>query len=149
MYPCDRSKAPPKANYFELEPLRSKSVPPPRKREFLIDNLLVRSPFINKMIWWTRLAPWEFEFSFPGSLISTFLASGSNRDWSMNHFLGWHALNSRVPSGEMANLQPRFSRIPSCSHGPPAPTDNDPLPIGDWGSGSPLTVKGLRSRVVG
>ena len=26
------------------------------------------------MIRWTGLAPWEFEFSFPGSLTSTFLA---------------------------------------------------------------------------
>ena len=26
------------------------------------------------MIWWTGLAPWEFEWSFPGSLTSTFLA---------------------------------------------------------------------------
>ena len=25
------------------------------------------------MIWWTGLAPWEFEFPFPGSLTSTFL----------------------------------------------------------------------------
>ena len=25
------------------------------------------------MVWWTGLAPWEFEFPFPGSLISTFL----------------------------------------------------------------------------
>ena len=25
------------------------------------------------MIWWTSLAPWEFEFPFPGSLTSTFL----------------------------------------------------------------------------
>jgi hypothetical protein len=24
------------------------------------------------MVWWTGLAPWEFEFPFPGSLISTF-----------------------------------------------------------------------------
>jgi len=28
------------------------------------------------MIWWTGLAPWEFEFPFPGSLISTFRAGG-------------------------------------------------------------------------
>jgi len=27
------------------------------------------------MIWWTGLAPWEFEFPFPGSLISTFLVA--------------------------------------------------------------------------
>ena len=25
------------------------------------------------MLWWTGLAPWEFEFPFPGSLIYTFL----------------------------------------------------------------------------
>ena len=25
------------------------------------------------VIWWTGLAPWEFDFSFPGSLTSTFL----------------------------------------------------------------------------
>jgi hypothetical protein len=25
------------------------------------------------MIWWTGLAPWEFEFPFPGSRISAFL----------------------------------------------------------------------------
>ena len=42
------------------------------QREFLIDNLLVRIHFIIKMIWRTGLAPWEFEFPFPGSLTSTF-----------------------------------------------------------------------------
>ena len=40
-------------------------------REFLIENLPVRIHFIIEMIWWTGLAPWEFEFSSPGSLIST------------------------------------------------------------------------------
>ena len=39
-----------------------------------IDNLLVRIHFIIVMIRWTGLAPWEFEFPFPGSLTSTFLA---------------------------------------------------------------------------
>jgi hypothetical protein len=43
------------------------------EREFFIDNLLVRIHFIIEMIWWTGLAPWEFEFSFPGGLISTLL----------------------------------------------------------------------------
>jgi len=42
-------------------------------REFFIDNLLVRIHFIIEMIWWTGLAPWEFEFPFPGSLVSTLL----------------------------------------------------------------------------
>jgi len=30
------------------------------------------------MIKWTGLAPWEFEFPFPGSLTSTFLVTGAN-----------------------------------------------------------------------
>jgi len=44
-----------------------------REREFFTDNLLVRIHFIIEMIRWTGLAPWEFEFPFPGSLTSTFL----------------------------------------------------------------------------
>ena len=43
--------------------------------ELFFDNLLVRIHFIIEMIWWTGLAPWEFEFPFPGSLTSTFLIS--------------------------------------------------------------------------
>ena len=42
------------------------------EREFFIENLLVRIHFIIVMIRWTGLAPWEFEFSFQGSLTSTF-----------------------------------------------------------------------------
>ena len=38
-----------------------------REKEFFIDNLLVRIYFIIVMIRWTGLAPWEFEFPFPGS----------------------------------------------------------------------------------
>ena len=44
-----------------------------RERKFFIDNLLVRIHFIVEMIWWTGLTPWESEFPFPCSLISTFL----------------------------------------------------------------------------
>ena len=43
------------------------------REEFFIDNLLVRIHFINVMIRWIGLAPWEFEFPFPGSFTSTFL----------------------------------------------------------------------------
>ena len=46
---------------------------PASEREFLIDNLLVRVHFMIVVIRWTGLAPWEFEFPFPGSLTSTFL----------------------------------------------------------------------------
>jgi len=48
-----------------------------REREFFVDNLLVRIHFIIVMMRWTGLAPWEFEFPFPGSLASTFLDDGS------------------------------------------------------------------------
>ena len=43
------------------------------EREFFLDNLLVRIYFIVQIICWTVLAPLEFEFPFPGSLIPTFL----------------------------------------------------------------------------
>ena len=43
------------------------------KREFFIDNLLARIPFIIVIIRLTGLAPWDFSFPFPGSLTSTFL----------------------------------------------------------------------------
>ena len=49
------------------------------EREFVIDDLLVRIHFIIVMIRWTGLAPWEFEFPFPGSLTSTFLEGGRQR----------------------------------------------------------------------
>jgi hypothetical protein len=38
---------------------------PCRERDFFIDNLLVRIHVIIVMIWWTGLAPWEFEYPFP------------------------------------------------------------------------------------
>ena len=57
------------------EQVLRRSCPEPREREFFIDNLLVRIHFIIVMIRWTGLAPWEFEFPFPGSLTSTFLAN--------------------------------------------------------------------------
>ena len=44
----------------------------PPERQFFTDDLLVRIHFIIVMIRWTGLAPWEFEFPFPSSLIFTF-----------------------------------------------------------------------------
>ena len=43
------------------------------ERGFFVVNLLVQTHFIIEMIWWTGLAPWEFEFPFPGNHTSTFL----------------------------------------------------------------------------
>ena len=36
-----------------------------RAAAFYIESLPVRIHFIFEMIWWTGLAPWEFEFPFP------------------------------------------------------------------------------------
>ena len=47
-----------------------------REREFFVGNLLVRVHVIIVMVRGAGLAPWEFEFSFPGRLTSTFLAAG-------------------------------------------------------------------------
>ena len=46
-----------------------------REREFLIDHLPVQIHLIIVMIRWNGLAPWEFEFPFPGSLTSSFLVN--------------------------------------------------------------------------
>jgi len=55
------------------------------EREFFIDNLLVRIHLIIVMIRWTGLAPWEFEFPFPGSLISTSLMVVTKSPLSAGH----------------------------------------------------------------
>ena len=52
--------------YAEFARQRSPAEPHARDREFVIDNLLVRILFIIVLIRWTGLAPWEFEFPFPG-----------------------------------------------------------------------------------
>jgi len=49
------------------------------EREFVIDNLLVRIHVIIVMIRWTGLAPWEYEFPFPGSRTSTMMGPACAR----------------------------------------------------------------------
>ena len=63
------------AKEAEKDKTRLTSPPPCLEREFFIDDLLVRDHFIIVMIRWIGVVPWEFEFLFPGSLTSTFLAS--------------------------------------------------------------------------
>ena len=50
------------------------SQPVQDREDFFLDNLLVRIH-----IWWTGLAPWEFEFPFTGSLTSTFLRQSNHQ----------------------------------------------------------------------
>ena len=68
--------------------------PPSPEKEFLIDNLLVRLHFIIEIFQWTGLAPWEFEFRFPGSQISTFLVCGGMPDADSSRLLGAYEANS-------------------------------------------------------
>jgi len=76
---CRDSSVPCGTGCFDLgagEPLSLDSAsqePKRRKREFFIDNLLVRIHFTIVVIRWTGLASWEPELTFPGSLTSTFL----------------------------------------------------------------------------
>jgi len=64
---------PPLVQVRKTRTFLSRYLPPALEREIFIDNLLVRMHFIIVMIRRTGLAPWEFEFPFPGSLTSTFL----------------------------------------------------------------------------
>jgi len=72
----------------ELRDLRITSLSGEREREFCIDNLLVRIHYIIEMIKWTGLAPCEFEFPFPGSLISTFQGSQEKLSSLSSHIEG-------------------------------------------------------------
>ena len=67
----------------EGAPRRARQGLSPQEKEFVIDNLLVRNHFIIVMIRWTGLAPWEFEFPFPGSLTSTFLVPLRYHFWML------------------------------------------------------------------
>jgi len=67
-----------KADLWEVQLVLEFCYPPLLLRHYyeeivLFDNLLVRNLFIIVMIRWTGLAPWGFEFPFPGSLTPTFL----------------------------------------------------------------------------
>jgi hypothetical protein len=53
------------------------------RERVLYYNLLVRIHFIMVMIGWTGLAPWEFEFPFPGSLTSTLLTQ-NGVEWHLS-----------------------------------------------------------------
>ena len=52
------------------------------QREIVIDNLLVRFHSIIVMTRWTGLAPWDFDFPYPGGLTSTLLACLSTEETS-------------------------------------------------------------------
>ena len=88
--------------------------PGPGARELFVDNLLVRNHFIIVMIWWTGLAPWEFEFPFPGSLTSTFLMAVDDllallrlACPSSNPYRGTSLIRSTPPVGPYSSHMPR------------------------------------------
>jgi len=107
---------------------RRTTVSPTRDREFFIDNLLVRIHFIIVMIWWTGLAPWEFEYPFPGSLTSTFLDSESLvRDLTVGALAQRAAMKVAVYSYEKYDAK-HFGNGTN-----PSPSPSTPQPILDHG----------------
>jgi hypothetical protein len=76
-----------------------------QKREFLIGNLPVRIHFIVVMIRWTGLAPWKFEFPFPGHLTSTFQSGQGARRVSTNAIHG-QLPDTLNPKSSTLNTQP-------------------------------------------
>ena len=67
-----------------------------------IDNLLVRIHFIVVMIRWTGLAPWEFEFPFPGSL-------------TPSGMLHPNLLYSKVPTGLTERTHTSRTKLQICT----------------------------------
>ena len=88
------------------------------KREFVIDNLLVRIHFIIVIIRWTGLAPGEFEFPFLGSLASTFLGNvymcnGSN--FAVRVPQWGEDMNACIADGKMFRGNPVHAPPSKCS----------------------------------
>ena len=66
------------------------ALPPRQERDSFIVILLVRIHLIVEVIWWTGLAPCEFEFSFPGSLMftsqATYCCMAPEIPWTLTPF---------------------------------------------------------------
>ena len=77
------------------------------KREFFIDNLLVRIHSIIVMIRWTGLAPWEFEFLFPDSIPSNFLSGGVRAGAAVWIYRGYSKVRTHTALGPYGRSVPR------------------------------------------
>ena len=78
------------------------------RKEFLTDNLLVRMNFIIQMIWWTGLAPWEFE----GSLISTLLEEWRHEEWRHEELTSRsESIPDAASTSPPANARPLFNSV--------------------------------------
>ena len=65
--------------------LRPRSISTQREKKS-IDNLLVRIRVTIWMMRWNGLEPWEFEFPFPGSLISTHVSLGNETYYTIGSY---------------------------------------------------------------
>ena len=79
----------------------------PAKREFFVDNLLVRIHSIIQMILVDR--PWamEVEFSFQGSLIPTFLVSRTSTLWGADRRAAVRVVGAGFRDSERASERAR------------------------------------------
>ena len=82
----------------------------------MIDNLLVRIHLVIEMIWWTDLAPWEFDFRHLVELViqhgwksfvhykSKFLVTTTSRQLTFDEIYGRIFLRTQLCGGEEASL---------------------------------------------
>jgi hypothetical protein len=87
---------------------------PEGERESFLENLLVQIQFIIEMIWWTGLAPWEFEFPSLRSLISTFLVN--TREVRENRGSASKRRGNDAKGFEDFNLRAKARSWPCLSH---------------------------------
>ena len=120
----------------------------PLKGEFLIDSLLVRNQLIIVMMRWSGFAPWEFEFSLPASLTSTFLVVFLNLLGSTDQnplcVLKLYVLNRDLGNARLAFLNPSRHSLNRPPSWPPCPSS--PFSASDAGSMS-ISPAGSKSDI--
>ena len=77
----------------------------PRNQVHPFHQSAIRIHFVIVMTWWMGLAPWEFEFPFPGSLISVYLPTSGTPILPIGTADGYVALQQR-PAGSECDLRP-------------------------------------------
>ena len=118
----------------------SRNMAPGLEFGFFIDNLLIRNHFIIEMIWWTGLAPWEFECPFPGSIIHTFLS------W----FGVWvSGLGAEVSGCGVQGSESRISGVRSIAHGRGLRVEGAGNRVRDYNPGSAFRFQGSEFRESG
>jgi hypothetical protein len=87
----------------------------------------------SELIWWTGLAPWKFEFPFPGILTPTLILQIEKYDAWTKTYATWKGANAdkaalleKFQKKEVMSAADMFKNIPAFDQvPPPPPTDRD------------------------